>query len=332
MRAPPPPRRSKSRYIRKSLHRIYKFLTLQSLRRRWKLHKLHKVSRKNNLPHKQKKISDHVVTPLLIEDILGYQGELESPAKNNKPLLIASFPKGCAASPRVRILQRSRLSRIYISKRKYKLKNFNPGLLKAGKRDGSIKNSCAQRVHFIRKHVSKHADIKVNYHRKNIIKSTRIPVNVNDKRAPQLLEFSQAKSIRLNEYPSLSVKPPRKFSIAQRDKTGRIHVHTKCKKKIRKKLEETRWKIRQTFHRTTLGGNYPNIIVVSSAKVPEISGDDSLDEETNDVYAKINNVIDVSRLAGNAVSNYTQMVQKLNTMSPQATNTVRTMTVRRITG
>lgn len=66
--------------------------------------------------------------------------------------------------------------------------------------------------------------------------------------------------------------------------------------------------------------------------MPEMSGDDSLDEETNDVYAKINNVIDISRLAGNTVSNYTQMVQKLNTMSPQATNTVRTMTVRRITG
>lgn len=204
MRAPPPPRRSRSRFAALCVVRLRQFLSGHRLKKRWHLHKLHKFERKGLI----------CLSPesgLRAEDMMNIPSALQPKKVRQRPLLIAAFPKGCSRSPRVRVLQRNRLSRLMISKRKYKLKYFDvKGLHKADKSD-SVTHRCAQTIGSIKKATSNNADVRVIFHETNVIKCSNLVVSSETgQRSPELFEFAPNQSIRIHDYPSL-----RKQSILQ---------------------------------------------------------------------------------------------------------------------
>lgn len=197
MRAPPPPRRSKSRLAAYCVVRLRQLLSCYRLRKRWHLHKLHKIHRRGD-------VAVSPISGIRAEDMMNLPSSLHLKENRKKPLLIAQFPKGCSKSPRVRVLQRNRLSKLMISKRKYKLKSFDVDAARRlrVREDGT--HPCANTVGSIKKMASKNADVRVIYHEANVIKCSNIlyPSRA-DLQSPELFEFAPNRSIRIKDYPSL---------------------------------------------------------------------------------------------------------------------------------
>lgn len=217
MRAVPVPRKSKVRFVRRKAGQVYQIVSLRRIKRKYNLHRLHKIHRRNTRTKRQKGAQpSSSTTPLISDDFLGLSSGLESPAAKNKPLLIASFPHGCDRSPRVRVLQKNLLSRFWISKRKYRLRNYNAGLVHSRLQEQNPEYvDCFQSCRTIRKQASKYADVKINFERRNVFKTVCIPVNHLENRRPQFLEFDPDHSIRLEDYPSLHLGDREKEAHAQ---------------------------------------------------------------------------------------------------------------------
>lgn len=330
MRAPPNPRKSRLRVIRRALHNAHNVLTIRKMRRKWNLHHLHKIHRRNILSSKDEKITHSMNTPLILEDVMERNSSNHSPAGKNKPLLIASFPHGCARSPRVRLLQRNTLSRFFVSRRRYKLRKFNPGKLKTGnEREIRGRKGHLHKAHIIRKQAAKHADVRINFEKRNVMKTVLLPLNIAENKEPSYLQFDTDQSIKLADYPSLSTRICQPGLANAQSETENLSLAVQCKKKVRNKLEALRWVISESIPRFTMA-DHPEIIAVSSAHISENQATDRLDIEPQRLQEKISSIVEISRLAGSTVSNYTQMMHKLNSISPQASNNVRALTVRRL--
>ncbi|QLQ81410.1 hypothetical protein HG537_0F01710 [Torulaspora globosa] len=201
MRAPPPPRRSRSRFVALCVVRLRQLISGHRLKKRWHLHKLHEFQRKGII----------CLSPgsgIRAEDMINVPSALQPRKMRQKPLLIAAFPKGCSRSPRVRVLQRNRLSRLMISKRKYKLKPFEVKGLHNPEEDGTATHRCAQTVGSIKKLAARDADVRVIFHEANVIKCSNLIVpSEADQCSPELFEFAPNRSIRIHDYPSLRRKP-----------------------------------------------------------------------------------------------------------------------------
>lgn len=141
---------------------------------------------------------------------------LQPRKSRKKPLLIAAFPKGCSRSPRVRVLQRNRLSKLMISKRKYKLKSLEVHDTSKVNIQMVETHRCANKVGSIKKMTSKNADVKVIYHETNVIKCSNLRLSsAIDSRSPEIFEFAPNKSIRIKDYPSLRNTRPSVLREAQ---------------------------------------------------------------------------------------------------------------------
>lgn len=201
MRAPPPPRRSRSRFVVLCVVRLRQLISGHKLKKRWHLHKLHKFQRHDLV----------CVSPgsgIRAEDMMNIPSSLRPRNARHRPLLIAAFPKGCSRSPRVRILQRNRLSKLMISKRKYKLKRFDfKNLSNTDDRKNTVTHRCAQTVGSIKKVTAGNADVRVIFHETNVIKCSNIGVgSEGGLHSPELFEFAPNQSIRIRDYPSLRRK------------------------------------------------------------------------------------------------------------------------------
>ncbi|AET38105.1 Osw1p Ecym_2372 [Eremothecium cymbalariae DBVPG len=217
MRAPPQPRRSRHRYVLQVIQKFHDTIGFHRVRRRWHLHKVHKASRANarnrnvnNNNNSKNNIEQIGNTPVRLEDIANQPSGVDIPKKRRMPLLIASFPKGSSRSPQFNVLERNRKSKLLLSRRKYKLKSFQGGT-KSLKGKTNAKN--CQKAYTVRKEVMQHAQMKVNYHRKGVVNSTCVLLDNDSGRNPEFLSFGHECSIRLKDYPSLSIRNPRKQQL-----------------------------------------------------------------------------------------------------------------------
>ncbi|GAV53971.1 hypothetical protein ZYGR_0AK04730 [Zygosaccharomyces rouxii] len=203
MRAPPPPRKSRSRYLTTCCLRLKQVFTGSKLKKRWHLHKLHKFRRKGQL-------AVSPVSGIHVEDMLNLPTGLQNRSAKGKPLLIAAFSKGCTKSPQLRLLQRNKFYGLPMTKRKYKLKTFDATVTekKATATPTQRTHLCAPRVGSIKKVTSKDADLKIIFHNNNVIKSINLEKESHATlNSPQLLEFAPQQSIRIKDYPSLAKRP-----------------------------------------------------------------------------------------------------------------------------
>ncbi|GAV49062.1 hypothetical protein ZYGR_0N04670 [Zygosaccharomyces rouxii] len=203
MRAPPPPRRSKSRYLTTCYLRIKQVFTGSKLKKRWHLHKLHKFRRKGQL-------AVSPISGIHVEDMVNLPTGLQNRSSKGKPLLIAAFSKGCTKSPQLRLLQRNKFYGLPMTTRKYKLKSFDTTVTekKTATTITQRTHLCAPRVGSLKKATSKDADIKVIFHNNNVIKSINLEEESHTTSySPQLLEFAPQQSIRIKDYPSLARRP-----------------------------------------------------------------------------------------------------------------------------
>lgn len=215
MRAPPPPRRSKSRYLTTCCLRLKQVCTGSGLKKRWHLHKLHKFNRRGHL----------AVSPISgvhVEDMVNLPTGLQPKSYKEKPLLIAAFSKGCTKSPQLRLLQRNKFYGLPMTKRKYKLKTFDATVNEKEVVPRPVTqrtHACASRVGSVKKATSKDADIRVIFHNSNIIKSINLK-ELQSSHSPELLEFAPQQSIRIKDYPSLAKRPLGLQEISENDSTG----------------------------------------------------------------------------------------------------------------
>ncbi|CCF56605.1 hypothetical protein KAFR_0B03090 [Kazachstania africana CBS 2517] len=170
MRVPPPPRRSRANIIPIYGIKIRSLLCCHRLKRRWHLHKLRKKLRLN---------SNNKFGPISgprAEDMMDLQTGYLSRSIRKKPLLIASFPRGCDNSPEIKVLQRSNFAKQFITKRKYYLKQYENKLFKttADKVGQTNTFQCAQTVRTIKTVTSKNADVRTIFHNQNVLKRVNI--------------------------------------------------------------------------------------------------------------------------------------------------------------
>ncbi|AMD21157.1 HEL123Wp [Eremothecium sinecaudum] len=210
MRAPPQPRRSRHRYVSQVLQVVQDAVTLQKARERWHIHRLHKVNRANCRNGKPGTTSRRENSDLSIRltDIANQPSGVDLQKKRRMPLLIASFPRGCGRSPRFNALEKNKWCKAMITRRKYKLKSFNSGAVPI---TGKGKKPTGD--YSIKKEIAKHAHMKVNYHRKGVMNSTCVLVDIKNNQPPEYLTFDRDYSLRLCDYPSLSIRKPETLSI-----------------------------------------------------------------------------------------------------------------------
>lgn len=220
MRAPPPIRKNKRNWIPLTFIKIKNKLSMRKCKRRWQLHKLHrtqyrkckddkynKYCKKGRLKgqittatdvltdsnlnaesgHSNVKKNIHnnydLLTGVRVEDTFNLETQYLPGSQVDKPLLVASFRRGCAHSPNVTILQRNKLSRLKLSKRQYSLKSYN---LKNSMRVNQISIAdgkdfqCSQTVRVIKKLTKENADIKVIFHNDNVVKNNFVQVEPGD--------------------------------------------------------------------------------------------------------------------------------------------------------
>ncbi|QLG70692.1 hypothetical protein HG535_0A06340 [Zygotorulaspora mrakii] len=236
MRAPPPPRRSRVRFFTVYVSRLRQFCTLYKIKKRWKLHKLHTVERRGYT----------IVSPLSAiraDDMVNLPTGLQNKSHKKKPLLIASFPRGCSRSPRVKLLQRNRLSKIFLSRRKYNLKYFDVTGIKeknCSSRQSCSSYHCAHVVRTIKKVTSKNADVRVIFHDNNTIKSHNLPINTENIDSPQLLEFGPHQSIRIKNYSTLDRKNRQGLLLVDETVKHNISTPRTCSPTITRYFEEER--------------------------------------------------------------------------------------------
>ncbi|AQZ13236.1 OSW1 (YOR255W) [Zygosaccharomyces parabailii] len=239
MRAPPPPRKSKSHCLTRFCLRIRQVCTGYGLKKRWHLHKLHKVRRKGEM----------IVSPLSglhAEDMINLPTGLQKESAKRKPLLIAVFSRGCAKSPQLRLLQRNKLYGLPLTQRKYKLKEFEATVTEKGvKNQSNIQMTlpCASRVGSIKKATSKNADVRVIFHNQNVIKTTNLCTDLETAlQSPQFLEFTSRQSIKIGDYPSLVRRPLELEEICESNN------HEEIEKSERMFNREREWRTSKFLH------------------------------------------------------------------------------------
>lgn len=213
MRAPPPLRNSRAKHLSICFLRLQNLWSCRKIKRRWHLHKLHRA--KGNIDF----ATANLTLDTRVEDMINIPTAFEPISAREKPLMIASFPSGCSDSPNVRILQKAKLSRLFLSKRKYRLRHYDNNVVWDQYKKNSImenkdqpfttekSHNCAETVNSIKKFASKDADVKVIFHGKNIIKQQNVLYRRNNEnKGPEFIEFGPALSIRLNDYESLKDK------------------------------------------------------------------------------------------------------------------------------
>ncbi|CCE63984.1 hypothetical protein TPHA_0G01470 [Tetrapisispora phaffii CBS 4417] len=218
MRVPPPPRRSRSRkvlfYVRK-VKRIcfYRFSKKKSNERKLKSTK----TWSKYLKHKFVNVRTPL-TSVRIEDMVNLPSATQVRSAKSKPLLITTFYDGCENRPDVTMLQRTRLSRLHLSKRKFRLSHFDnleTYLNNDNKLKQKMNHECANSVRIIKNIYMKNADVKVVYHGKNIIqrknllfqhstdlqkKTLNNTIQVTNPNSPEFVDFGNDISVRLHDY------------------------------------------------------------------------------------------------------------------------------------
>ncbi|CUS20372.1 LAQU0S01e05138g1_1 [Lachancea quebecensis] len=334
MRAPPAPRKSRARFVRRKAGQAYQVLSLRRLKRKYNLHRLHKIHRSNIRGGNPRGLPPYKCETLSLSDeLLHITSNSVSPAAKHKPLLIASFPNGCSRSPRVKILQKNMLSRFWISKRRFKLRRFNPGLERALiDEEDTLGDDYFRSCRLIRKQTSKFADVKFDFEKKNVFKTVCMSIDHLEDRNPQFLEFNAGQSIRLEEFPSLNLA---REETSINEKPGSftvdcgVNVFQQLRRKAKHKLEWLRWNVSELAPRIS-ALDAPEVFIVSGMVRPYDPSSDLLDAEVRIMQTKIAALVEASRHAGSAFSSYNQMLRKLETISPRASKTIRRATARRI--
>lgn len=195
MRAPPRPRRSKSNVLPLLYARLKDKCHFNHIKRRWNLHKLHKLQ--------FKEINNNTLTPLTgarVEDMFNVPTNILPSSAKHKPLLIASFPEGCSKSPKIEVLQRSKWARLFLTRKKYKLKYMDNHFVKEYiKTQPSVPEyDCLLNVNTIKRVTKKNADVRVIYHNKNTIKLINIGQNKNNKFS--FIDFDNCNSLRISDF------------------------------------------------------------------------------------------------------------------------------------
>ncbi|SCU82563.1 LADA_0C06326g1_1 [Lachancea dasiensis] len=334
MRAVPTPRKSRTRFLRRKFGQMYQIVSFRKVRKKHNLHHLHQLHRRNTRTSRQKRANfKNITTPLVIDDYVDLDSGPESPTAKRKPLLIASFPNGYGRSPRVKILQKNILSRFWISRRRYRLRKYNPGMLEfQAQRQGFQEDDCFRSCRTIRKQAAKYADVKFNFERHNVVKTVCIPIDHSRIQQPQFLEFDPEHSVRLDEIPSLMAahnamhEVQRPLVSEQGQGPGYVALF---KRKCKSTLEELHWKASEYVPRICLL-DQPDIIIMSCVKTPNDGHYAKVDPSAQTLRKKAGAFLEASRLAGSALNNYSRMLQKLETVSPGATRTLRIATTSSI--
>ncbi|SCV02523.1 LAME_0H02366g1_1 [Lachancea meyersii CBS 8951] len=334
MRAVPVPRKSRTRFVRRKTGQIYQIVSFRKIRRKYNLHHIHRLHRKNTRSVRHKQFDGNkLMTPLVIDDYVNMRSGLESPTAKNKPLLIASFPNGYSRSPRVKVLQKNKLYRLWISRRRYRLRKYNPGLPKCRAQGQETDyDECVRSCRVIKKQASKYADVKFNFERPNVVKTVCIPVDHLKDRKPQFLEFHPDRSIRLDEFTSLS-----RARNSQLDSTELVEVHMEAgpgflslvKRRVISEIEKLHWRVSEIMPRTSLS-KHPDVIIWSRIVPAKDIANDPSDAGAQTLHEKLCALVEASKLAGNALNSYSRMLQKLETVSPGATRTIRRATARHV--
>ncbi|CCK72268.1 Osw1p KNAG_0J01870 [Huiozyma naganishii CBS 8797] len=208
MRVPPKPRASR---LPRFLIRVKNAVCFKRLKLR------RKNKRLNKLQYKQSMQAAITNSGLRVEDTFNIPTNFLPRSARNKPLLIANFKRGCDRSPEVKILQKTRLRRLFMSKRRIKMKYFN---YHDCKRNNEINNvaeqtvhnntmQCATNVHTIKTLTRKNADVRVIYYSDNVVKRfspEKKMETVNGEVSPEYIEFTGTKSVKIAKYPSLRRK------------------------------------------------------------------------------------------------------------------------------
>ncbi|CEP60158.1 Osw1p LALA0_S01e04324g [Lachancea lanzarotensis] len=331
MRAIPVPRKSRARFLRRKAGRLYQVMSFRKVRRKFNLHQIHQLHRKNAKKFRRKPFdAGKLMTPIVAGDGVNLWSGIESPAAKSKPLLIASFPNGYNRSPRVKVLQKNRLSKLWISRRRYRLRKYNPGLQKSQIPGAEVGyEDCVRSCRTIKRQASKYADVKFIFERQNVMRTVCIPNGHLPDQNPRLLEFHPDHSIRLEDFPSLQ-RPENNAEgpvvISMDAGPGFLSL---VKRKVKSQLEILNWKISEYLPRTSLL-EHPDVIIWSTIAPPVDSRENSADAGAQTLHDKINALVEASKLAGTAFNSYSRMLQKLETVSPGATRTIRRATARRV--
>ncbi|SCU95788.1 LAMI_0F03796g1_1 [Lachancea mirantina] len=335
MRVAPPPRKSRVRRLRRLASGAHRIATLKRVRRYWNLHKVHKINRRNKRKRGISRERFAGNTPLNSGDFLDLGSFADSANADHKPLIITSYPNGCGRSPRVKILQRNSFHKSLISKRRYKLRKFNPGIFEST--DAEISRiDCFESAVRIKRSVSKHADVKVTFEERNVIKTTCLPYSITDGQGPEYLQFGPGRRILLADFSSLTIRAnPSHYVNGIDGSKGTEHKSESSAIKLRKRLKR---KVRSAvalvgeFLPVLSFFQYPDLLMMSViTDVPQTQAAAFEDDEISQtITQKMGDLFEVSKHASNAFTSYTRMMRKLSTISPHATRTVRTVTVKRL--
>lgn len=198
MRAPPPPRISKSNRWLLTVTYIKNLFHCHRLRRKWNLHQLKKKSKKS--PYTNNAISP--ISGIRVEDMMNLPTNLLPHSSKSKPLLIATFPRGCSRSPHLKYLEKNSFTTRTLTKRKYKTEYLNNSRIKVGvdrvnvgtQYDPSLK--CVKTVRSIRENTKKYADVRLIFHDINTIRISQLKNNTDQ--PPTEIQFDGKNSITLD--------------------------------------------------------------------------------------------------------------------------------------
>lgn len=182
---------------------LKKRLTFNRLKNRRKLHLLHKSLNKKKQQDNGKKPSDD----LRVEDTFNLKTGYLPKTQYKKPLLIATFSNSCEEVPTINVLERSKLSSLHLTKRKFKLKLFNNRLIKRSTPNSPINLECVKNIRSIKNLTEKNADVKVIFHNKNTIRS--FPIKKENRKQSKITGENplQRKVIRFNPNYSFTINP-----------------------------------------------------------------------------------------------------------------------------
>ena len=207
MRVPPPHRKSLTLQIPLFLIKLKRKIQCNNWKKRKRIHKLHRIHRR--------RISNNLEIPefdLRVEDSYSMKTEYLSTNITDKPLLIATFDNDCTKFPQINILERSKLSRLHLKKRKFKLKilDYNPINISNKLDNANQQFRCVSTIRSIKNLVDDDADVRPIFHNKNIIRCSQLKGLRNDE-SDTSNNLSQKKYIKfvnngivdINSLPSL---------------------------------------------------------------------------------------------------------------------------------
>ncbi|KAL3232680.1 Outer spore wall protein 1 [Nakaseomyces bracarensis] len=233
MRAPPPPRKSKSRYLAPYFIDLKKTFKIHRIKKFWHRKELFKKQFQNLQQIYQQTYNSTMdiypfpndvnvgqpanftqispISGIRVEDMCCLSSARNTKSATKKPLLIASFPRGCDRSPRIRVLKKNMWSWLPFCKRKYKLAFYNSEIFDPQLHTKSTEicsHNCANTIQLVKKYAQKEANIKIIYHNPNIISKKMLARDKDLVKTPEFLEFENGYSIRISDFKSLRRRPP----------------------------------------------------------------------------------------------------------------------------